>query len=191
MYHAGQAQFLAVAGTTARPMLGKKSTWSMPISSPPGITWLANRRRGFPPGSMTDLVVRNASEQSGAIPNSGSSNKKKPRYPIPGGSTLSVDFFYLANRRRPFVFLPGPGSKPGTCLMPLIPLRSSPSPSVIPDLIGDPGCLCLSSLSCPSVILTISFCQPNPFRLWSKPGTCLMPLIPLSYPHHLLLSSPT
>ena len=27
------------------------------------------------------------------------------------------------------------------------PQLSSPSPSVIPDLIGDPGCLCLSSLS--------------------------------------------
>ena len=46
VYHAGQAQFLAPI-TTTRPMLGKKSTWSIPISSPPGITWPGKSAAGF------------------------------------------------------------------------------------------------------------------------------------------------
>ena len=66
--------WLLVVITAPRPMLGKKSTWSIPISSPPGTTWPGKSAAGFSSRvslSMTAVVVGMPPNKPGAIPNSG------------------------------------------------------------------------------------------------------------------------
>ena len=86
------------------------------------------------------------------------------------------------------------------CLFPFCPSRFSPPvlPDPPPPVILDACPRRLSPTFCnrgssqrkdPGFFLCLLFSAPR--HPGSKPGTCLMPLIPLSYPHHLLLSSPT